>query len=81
MLPPGRIRDMVILLRSISGMDGKLYQRADPGGIPAYAETGSGYFDTVEVETILSMLAVIDNPMQDIPLAVAVALAHWRRDR
>ncbi len=31
-----------------------------------------GYFNTLEVETVLSMLAVIDNPMQDIPLAAVL---------
>ena len=41
-------------------------------GIPAYAQTSSGYFDTVEVETILSLLSVLDNPMQDIPLAAVL---------
>ena len=38
-------------------------------GIPAYAESRTGYFNTLEVETVLSLLSVIDNPMQDIPLA------------
>ena len=31
-----------------------------------------GYFNTLEVETVLSMLAVIDNPMRDIPLAAVL---------
>ena len=29
---------------------------------------GIGYFDTIEIKTIMSLLQVIDNPMQDIPL-------------
>lgn len=37
--------------------------------IPVYAEQTSGYFATTEVDTMLSLLRVIDNPMQDIPLA------------
>ena len=36
--------------------------------IPTYADIGIGYFDTVEIKTIMSLLQVIDNPMQDIPL-------------
>ncbi len=40
-------------------------------GIPAFAQT-TGYFNTVEVETILSLLSVVDNPMQDIPLAAVM---------
>ncbi len=61
--------DMVILLRSISGWSESFIQVLTREGIPAFAETGTGYFDTLEVETVLAMLAVIDNPMQDIPLA------------
>ena len=41
-------------------------------GIPAYAESRTGYFNTMEVETVLSFLSVLDNPMQDIPLAAAL---------
>lgn len=41
-------------------------------GIPAFAQTRTGYFNTVEVETILSLLSVVDNPMQDIPLAAVM---------
>lgn len=34
-----------------------------------------GYFNTLEVETVLSLLAVIDNPMQDIPLGGGVKIS------
>jgi hypothetical protein len=37
-------------------------------GIPAYADAGLGYFKTVEVETMLALLQIIDNPLQDIPM-------------
>ena len=36
--------------------------------IPIYAESTGGYFDTFEVDTIINLLKIIDNPMQDIPL-------------
>ena len=65
--------DMVILLRSISGWSQAFINVLTQEGIPAYAETGTGYFDTIEVETVLSVLSVIDNPMQDIPLASALS--------
>ena len=45
-------------------------------GIPAVAQTRTGYFATAEVETVLSLLSVIDNPMQDIPMA-AVLRSRW----
>ena len=37
-------------------------------GIPAFADTGTGFFKTSEVQVVLSLLQVIDNPLQDIPL-------------
>ena len=41
-------------------------------GIPAFAESKTGYFTTIEVETVLNLLAVLDNPMQDIPLTAVL---------
>lgn len=64
--------DMVILLRSVAGWTDSFLNVLAQEDIPAFAETGTGYFDTVEVETVLSMLAVVDNPMQDIPLAAVL---------
>lgn len=61
--------DIVILLRSVSGWAETFTEVLSRQGIPAYAESRTGYFDTVEVETVLNLLSVIDNPMQDIPLA------------
>lgn len=65
-------RDMVILLRSTTGWTETLLSVLMNEGIPAYAESRMGYFNTMEVETVLSLLAVIDNPMQDIPLAAVL---------
>ena len=64
--------DMVILLRSLSGWTDSFLNVLTQEDIPAFADTGTGYFDTVEVETVLAMLAVIDNPIQDIPLAAVL---------
>lgn len=62
-------RDIVILLRSPKGMAEKIIERFHHLGIPVYAELGSGYFSAIEVQTMLSLLKIIDNPRQDIPLA------------
>ena len=61
--------DIVILLRSVSGWAEEFIEVLATQGIPAVAESRTGYFNTLEVETVLNLLAVIDNPMQDIPLA------------
>jgi ATP-dependent helicase/nuclease subunit A len=64
--------DVVILLRSLSGWAEDFVNILMNEGIPAYAERKTGYFTAPEVETILSMLNIIDNPMQDIPLAAVL---------
>ena len=64
--------DIVILLRSVVGWTDSFLNVLTQEDIPTFAETGTGYFDTIEVETVLAMLAVIDNPMQDIPLATVL---------
>lgn len=64
--------DMVILLRSLSGWAEDFVSVLMNEGIPAYAERKTGYFTAIEVETVLSMLSIIDNPMQDIPLAAVL---------
>lgn len=61
-------KDIVILLRSMSGWSEILVNTLMQEGIPAYADTGTGYFQTIEIMTVLNMLRIIDNPRQDIPL-------------
>ena len=41
-------------------------------GIPAMAPKKTGYFATLEVQTMLNLLRVIDNPRQDIPLVAVL---------
>lgn len=66
---PVQYRDMVILLRSTLTWAPAMIQELRLEGIPAYGELSQGYFQASEVEIMLSMLQVIDNPQQDIPLA------------
>ena len=65
-------KDMVILLRSPHGVSREMVDIFGKEGIPAYAELKSGYYSAVEVETVLSFLAIIDNPRQDIPMAAVL---------
>lgn len=66
---PLRKKDVVVLLRSMSGWAEEFLSVFSSEGIPAFAESRTGYFSAIEVETVLNMLALVDNPMQDIPLA------------
>lgn len=43
-------------------------QTLSAAGIPCYAQASGGYFDTIEVKLLMSLLAVLDNRRQDIPL-------------
>lgn len=67
-LRPATYRDIVILLRSMSNWSEVFVNTLMQEGIPAYADTGTGYFQTLEIMTVLNMLRIIDNPRQDIPL-------------
>ncbi|ENY8694025.1 TPA: helicase-exonuclease AddAB subunit AddA [Clostridioides difficile] len=65
---PVKFRDIVILLRATSAWAPVFADELMNMDIPTYADVGVGYFDTIEIKTILSLLQIIDNPMQDIPL-------------
>ena len=66
-------RDIVILLRTISGWGDSFAQILMSMGIPAYTGSRTGYFSAVEVQTVLAMLKIIDNPRQDIPMAAVLS--------
>lgn len=66
---PVEYRDMVILLRSTLTWAPAIIEQLRMEGIPAFGELNQGYFQASEVEIMLSLLNVIDNPQQDIPLA------------
>ncbi|HHY65508.1 MAG TPA: helicase-exonuclease AddAB subunit AddA, partial [Clostridiaceae bacterium] len=61
-------RDIVILLRTTRKWADVFAEELSLTGIPVFADTGTGFFKTVEVQVILSLLQIIDNPCQDIPL-------------
>ena len=67
-----RYGDIVILLRSLTGW-GDVYARVlNAAGIPAHTESRTGYFTTIEIQTLLNLLRIVDNPRQDIPLAAVL---------
>lgn len=68
LLRPLRYGDIVILLRTASGWAGDFKKILEKEGIPAYVASQTGYFQAAEIRTLLQLLHVIDNPLQDIPL-------------
>ncbi|WP_003540205.1 helicase-exonuclease AddAB subunit AddA [Desulfotomaculum nigrificans] len=69
---PVTYRDIVILLRATTGRANTFLEELRSLGIPTYADLSTGYFEAIEVETFLSLLKVIDNPRQDVPLAAVL---------
>lgn len=63
-----KFKDIVILLRATKNWAEIFLDELGSEGIPVYADTGSGYFESIEIRTIMSLLKVIDNPLQDVPM-------------
>lgn len=69
---PVQFRDIVVLLRATKGTANIYMEEMKGAGIPVYADLDSGYFAASEVETMMAILKIIDNPRQDIPLAAVL---------
>lgn len=61
-------RDIVILLRATKDKANIFENALISKGIGAYADMSNSFFDAMEVQTMISLLKIIDNPLQDIPL-------------
>lgn len=61
-------KDIVILLRSTSTPAPVFEQELLNLEIPVFSDSSQEYLDSIEIQTIMSLLRIIDNPMQDIPL-------------
>ncbi|MBR4076975.1 MAG: UvrD-helicase domain-containing protein, partial [Oscillospiraceae bacterium] len=69
---PARYGDIAILMRSANAVGG-VYRRALMNHeIPVQSEQGGGFWQRSEVTDLLALLAVTDNPMQDVPLITAL---------
>lgn len=67
-----RPKDIVILLRATSNLSPIYEKELSDLELPVFSDTSGTYLDTVEIQTILSVLKTIDNPLQDIPLVVVL---------
>ncbi len=62
-------RDFCILLRSAGDGKAEIYEKILAENlIPSYIESKSGFFASPEISTMLSLMRVTDNPIQDVPL-------------
>ena len=65
---PARFRDFCILLRSTSGRAETYRRELERAGVPVFADVNGGYLGSYEVGIMLSLLRILDNPLQDVPL-------------
>jgi len=61
-------RDIAILLRSTANIAPIYEKELVSRNLPVFCDTSSEYLEASEIQTILALLKIIDNPMQDIPL-------------
>jgi ATP-dependent helicase/nuclease subunit A len=64
--------DMVILLRAMQFKADTFADVLRAHKIPVHSEGGAGFFEATEVRDVLSLLRVLDNQQQDIPLAAVL---------
>ncbi len=69
---PVTYSDITVLHRSPGSVAPVFKQVFAQEGIPFYTDSQQGYFDAVEVQTMLHLLRIIDNPRQDIPMAAVL---------
>lgn len=60
--------DFTVLLRSVASRADAYTEAFSKRNIPYELEKGSSFFESFEVKLAVSMLRIIDNPHQDIPL-------------
>ena len=65
-------RDFVILRRSLAGWGTRAVEAMRQAGIPAVVNERDGYFEAQEIQLLLALLSIIDNPEQDLPMAAVL---------
>ena len=71
-LRPASYGDFCILLRTAKNVSSVYANALSERGIPVFSPETGGFFEAAEISFILSLLRVLDNPVQDIPLAAVV---------
>ncbi len=69
---PITYRDIVILMRATSRTANIFLEELHQANIPSYSDSSTGYFDTIEIRTMMALLKLIDNPLQDVPLLASL---------
>ena len=67
-----KYKDICILLRSVTNVAGIYEKEISELGFPVYSDSSGEYLQSIEIETIMSLLRIINNPLQDIPLVTVM---------
>lgn len=67
-----QLRDIVILHRSPKTQAFEILDTLKKYGVPAYVPNEENYFQAAEIQVMLSLLTILDNARQDIPLAAVM---------
>ena len=65
-------RDFAILRRSLAGWGTRAVEAMRQAGIPAVVNERDGYFEAQEIQLLLALLSIIDNPEQDLSMAAVL---------
>lgn len=63
-----KYKDIVVLLRSTKTSAPIFEEEIINLDMPVFSDSSQEYLDSIEIENIMSLLRIIDNPIQDIPL-------------
>ncbi len=69
---PITYKDIVILLRTTSNVAPVYEKELSELNIPVFSDTSAEYLDSTEIQTIMSVLKIINNPLQDIALVTVL---------
>ncbi len=65
-------KNMTILLRSPKSVASIYEKELMDAGIPVFSDITTEYLNTIEIDTVMSLLKIIDNPLQDIPFVTVL---------
>ena len=67
-----KYKDIVILLRATANSAQIFEKEISNLGIPVFSDSSCEYLEAIEIQTIMSLLKIIDNPINDIPLVTVL---------
>ena len=67
-----KYKDIVILLRSTKEPAPIFEKEILKLDMPVFSDSSSEYLESIEIQTIMSLLKIIDNPLQEIPLVAVM---------